>query len=461
MSQENKDLIPTPAESAVDQPSTNLSSALPPEITTDNPSIINPPPLTPLTLSTEGQSELATSEPSRLKSPPEEEEQSQEEPEESDPRKVMASLLASLPDRFTRLERGQVVKGVLMQKSGEELLVEVGAKSEGIVPGRESQSLSQEELASLSPGDRLLVYVLQPENHEGYPLLSVDKAQVEKRWRELETQFEAGTSLQAQVTGFNKGGLLVKVKGVQGFVPLSQLSEVDSRRAGEAALQAELARLVNTTITLKIIEFNRPRNRLILSQRQAEQEQRQSRRAELLSQLEPGQIREGVVSGLREFGAFVDLGGIDGMVHISELSYSRTSDPGQILKLGERVKIYIMEISEAGKRISLSLKRTRPDPWTEVEQRYQVGQLVEVTITQLTGFGAFARIEDGVEGLIHLSEMSEERLEKASEVVKVGDTVQVRILRIEPEQRRIALSLKRTQSDENNPPQTDENNQPE
>jgi small subunit ribosomal protein S1 len=246
--------------------------------------------------------------------------------------------------------------------------------------------------------------------------------------------------MTARVVNYNKGGLLVNLDGVRGFVPASQVSGIS--RGPETQKQSDMARLVNTDLSLKVIEINRNRNRLILSERQAVQESRESKKDELLSTLREGDVRTGTVSSVCDFGAFVDIGGADGLVHLSEISWSRVKHPGEVLKVGAQVQVQILSIDNDRKRIALSIKRTQSEPWTRVGERYQLGQIVEGTITQLASFGAFARIEDGVEGLIHISEMGDERIQHPKDLVEEGQVVQARIIRIDPARKRMGLSLR-------------------
>jgi len=326
------------------------------------------------------------------------------------------------------------------------MLVDIGTKSEGIVPQRERQSLSADKLAEMRVGDHVLVVVVRPESgpdgEEG-PILSIDKARTEVSWRKLQAQFEAGEVFEVNVVGYNKGGLMVEVEGVRGFIPASQVNALSGVGDSEENRQSQMSRLVNTKLLVKIVEVNRERNRLILSERQAVREQREASKGRLMSELEVGQIREGVVTTLAKFGAFIDLGGVDGLVHVSELSWARVDDPKQVLQVGQTVKVYILSIDSDKQKVALSIKRTQPEPWSQVTEKYQVGEVVEATISQLSNFGAFARLEEGLEGLIHISELAEGRVDRPGDIVKAGDKVKVRILRIDPENRRLALSLKR------------------
>jgi small subunit ribosomal protein S1 len=353
-----------------------------------------------------------------------------------------------------RLEYGQAIEGILMYKDRDDMLVDIGTKSEGIVPQRERQSLSADKLSEMRVGDKVLVVVVRPESGadgEDGPILSIDKARTEVSWRKLQQQFEAGEVFEVDVVGYNKGGLMVEVEGVRGFIPASQVNALSGIGDSEENRQSQMSRLVNTKLLVKIVEVNRDRNRLILSERQAVREQREASKGRLMNELEVGQVREGIVTTLAKFGAFIDLGGVDGLVHVSELSWARIDDPKQILSVGQPVKVYILGIDQDKQKVALSIKRTQPEPWSQVTEKYHVGELVEATISQLSNFGAFARIEEGLEGLIHISELAEGRVDRPGDIVKPGDKVKVRILRIDPENRRLALSLKRAQEGSEEP----------
>jgi small subunit ribosomal protein S1 len=365
--------------------------------------------------------------------------------DEDGPVSLMEQLLNDPASRPRTFEYGQVLEGIVMFKDSAEMLVDIGAKSEGIIPNREFQTLSAEEVDGLRIGDNLLVFVIQPQNQEGYTVLSVDKARLEKVWRKLQVLSEANEIVQGDVVGFNKGGLLVELEGVRGFVPSSQVSGLGN--GPEAVKQAELARLVNTKIPLKIIEIDRGRNRLILSERQATQEKRDAQKERLMSELETGQIRDGVVTTICDFGAFVDIGGLDGLVHLSEMSWSRVNHPSELVKPRDQIKVYVLSVDENRKKVALSIKRTQAEPWSQIAELYQPGQVLQATITQVANFGAFARIADGIEGLIHVSEISEERIQHPGSVVKEGDVVNVRLLSLDPQRRRMGLSIRKAAPD--------------
>src|SRR5579859_2793633 len=354
----------------------------------------------------------------------------------------MARLLDEQEAQFRSIKRGDVVEGQIVRIDPEEILVDIGLKSEGVLSTKELPSAGYGSLAELNVGDNVLVYVMQPETPEGHAIVSIKRARLERQWRIAQEQYERGDLLEAEVIDHNKGGLIVNLEGIRGFVPISQILNLKREdTADNAETQQKLASMVGRRLQLKIIEINRNRNRLILSERLAVQEWRAKRREELLNELQVGEVRTGVVSNLANFGAFVDLGGADGLVHISQLAWSRVNHPSEVLKVGQEVEVQVLSVDKEKKKIALSIKRAEVDPWTTVEQRYQIGQLVTGVITKIAPFGAFARIEDGVEGLIHLSELPNGQTDPKA-ALREGQEVTVRILRIDPERRRLGLSIK-------------------
>ena len=337
------------------------------------------------------------------------------------------------------LRRGEVVEGTIISVGRDGVVVDIGSKSEGLIPVNEMHSLGAEPLKHVEVGDKLVAYVMQPETTDGDVLLSLDRARGERGWRTLQTLFESGESFEAEVTGFNKGGLLVNVEGVAAFVPLSQLVGLRPERSDTGAgLQAA----VGKSLRLKVIELNRRRNRVILSERGALQEWRSQQKERLLSELEEGEVRKGRVSSIRNFGVFVDLGGADGLVHLSEISWDRTKTPEEIYKVGDEVDVYVMKVDAEKKKIALSIRRAQPAHWDGIVDKYEVGEVVPGIVTKLATFGAFARIEGPVEGLIHVSELVDRRLAHAQEAVREGDILPLRIIRIERDRHRLGLSLK-------------------
>ncbi|GAC1406510.1 MAG: hypothetical protein NVSMB49_26170 [Ktedonobacteraceae bacterium] len=359
----------------------------------------------------------------------------------------MEALLASTSAPIN-IKRGDVVEGVLVRIDQDEILVDIGLKSEGVLSTRELPASGYGSFSELHLDDKVLVYIIQPETQEGHAVLSLKRANTERQWRIAEEQYKSGELLKAKVIDYNKGGLIVDVAGIRGFVPISQILNLKREEVASGGenqeTAAKLQSMKDKELQLKIIEINRARNRLILSERLAVQEWRQRRREELLDELKPGEVRKGIVSNLANFGAFVDLGGADGLVHISQLAWSRVNHPSEVLHVGQEVEVQVLSVDKEKKKIALSIKRAEVDPWTTVEQRYTPGQVVTGVVTKIAPFGAFARIEDGIEGLIHLSELTPGQEPKS--ILHEGAQLQLRILRIDAERRRLGLSLR--QADE-------------
>jgi small subunit ribosomal protein S1 len=373
--------------------------------------------------------------------------------ESADAEDGMEALLRDNDYAFRSLRRGETVEGTVVRVDPDEMLIDVGMKSEGVIPSREFFSEGDDGPA-LHVGDRTLVYVMQPEGQDGHAILSLRRARMERSWREIEELYHRGALIEGPVVDFNKGGLIVDVKGVRGFVPVSQVLDLRNvtRQEGEnEEVTQTLAAMNGRRLPLKIIEINRSRNRLILSERAAVQEQRTLRKDELMDQLEPGQVRKGVVSNLTSFGAFVDLGGADGLVHVSEISYNRVNHPSEVLRVGQEIDVMVLSVDRESKKIALSLKKALPDPWSTVEDRYNVGQVVPAVITKLAKFGAFAKVEEGLEGLIHLSELTDLPVQDAAQVVQEGQHVNVKIIHINNQRRRLGLSVR--QAEESSAPQ--------
>src|SRR6266704_2420076 len=374
------------------------------------------------------------------------EEQNNNTPEETSEINEMEVLLRESATPIT-IKRGDVVEGVIVSIDQDEILVDIGLKSEGVLSTKELPANGYGSFNELHIDDKILVYVMQPETPDGHALLSLKRAHAERQWRIADQQYRDNELLQARVIDYNKGGLIVDVAGIRGFVPISQilnLKREEVAAGGESQeTAAKLASMRDKELQLKIIEINRTRNRLILSERLAVQEWRQRRREELLDELKPGEVRRGVVSNLANFGAFVDLGGADGLVHISQLAWSRVNHPSEVLHVGQEVEVQVLSVDKEKKKIALSIKRAEVDPWTTVEQRYTPGQVVTGVITKIAPFGAFARIEDGIEGLIHLSELTPGM--DPRQTLHEGVPLQLRILRIDAERRRLGLSLRQAE----------------
>lgn len=379
----------------------------------------------------------------------------------TNPQKSELGTLLDSEFAFKALKYGDIVAGTVVRVGPREILIDIGSKSEGIVASKELEKLSADGFKKIHVGDQLLACVLKAENHEGNVVLSLERAQMETDWRDAERMLKSGETFEAQVAGFNKGGLIVRVGKVRGFVPIAQLDNVPQKKAEAPAPTEEgvepsdmpsvdLTPLVGKKLSFKIIEIDRPRNRLILSERAAMRDVRRSRKGELLGTLKEGDVVTGSVTTITDFGVFVSLGDVDGLIHSSELSWNKVGHPKDVLNVGDQVEAQVLSVDRQRERVALSLKRLQAEPWTTVEERYKVGQLVNATITKLAQFGAFARLDDNIEGLIHISELANRRINHPREVVKEGQTLTLRVIRIDPARRRLGLSLKRVEEDDGN-----------
>lgn len=348
--------------------------------------------------------------------------------------------------------RGEIRTGVIARVSPNDILVDIGAKSEGVISSNEIDQLPDEMRESLEVGQEVTVYVVKSGERDGLIVLSFLRAEEESDWQKAEELLESEENYEGEIAGYNKGGLIVKLGRLRGFVPASQVSLSRRRRAQGETPDQRWGEMISEPIVVKVIEVDRRRNRLILSEREAAREARDLLKERLIEELEPGEIRTGHVISLADFGAFVDIGGADGLVHTSELSWKRVSHPRDILEVGQEVQVKVLDLDPDRKRISLSMRELEDDPWNEISSRFQEGQLVEGVVTKLTKFGAFARLAETedyeVEGLIHISELSENRVEHPREVVHEGETLTLRIINVDAERRRIGLSLRKVDSAE-------------
>ncbi|GAB4335873.1 MAG: hypothetical protein Kow0010_23510 [Dehalococcoidia bacterium] len=356
----------------------------------------------------------------------------------------MEALLETEAGQQTQLRRGEIVKGMVMGASPDGIIVDVGAKTEAVIPQSEMLSLGVDGEGKLKTGDEVKVMVLQPSTPEGHGIVSLDRARGEEGWEILEARRESGEIFSAQVVGNNRGGLLVNVEGVNAFVPLSQ---VDSIRRDDPEAVAQLATLVGQELKFKVIELNRRKNRAILSERAAMTEWRKEQKEKVLSDLQEGEIRDGVVSSITDFGVFVDLGGADGLAHMTELTWERGKKAKDLYKVGDPVKAYVLKVDPETRKISLSLKRAKPEEWDTAVDRFVIGQILIGRVTKLMPFGAFVRLDGPVEGLIHISEITNRRIQHPKEVLKEGDVVPVKLVRIEKDRHRLGLSLRQARAD--------------
>ncbi len=349
--------------------------------------------------------------------------------------------LASIP------QKGEIRKGEITAIMPHEILIDVQSKADGVIAGYELDQIDKETLQRFEVGEEISVYVVEPEDPNGNVVLSYTRAQEEKDWQRVEEMLESGGTVETVVEGFNKGGLLVPVGELRGFVPGSLVS-VFREQEGETP-EERWEETVGEPITLKVIEVDRSRQRLILSERDAIGETREAIKEQLIEDLEVGDRVTGYVSSLADFGAFVNIQGVDGLVHLSELSWEHVDHPRDVVRVGQEVKVEVISLDEEKRRIGLSLRRLEDDPWQDKIQDLEEGQLVQGTVTNLTDFGAFARINDTeLEGLIHISELSVQRVGHPSEVVSVGDELTLRVINLDVDRRRIGLSLEKVDSDE-------------
>ncbi len=339
----------------------------------------------------------------------------------------------------SQLERGDIVNGTVLSIDGQGLIVDIGWKQDGIVTRGDIERMGM-STADFQVNAEIAVAVVNLSDHDGNLILSAAQARQNEDWKRAEELMNTETLWTGEITDTNKGGVIVAFGHLRGFVPASHVLDLP-RGLKEEQRIAALQELVGREVTIKVIEVNRKRRRLVFSQLEAEQENRAARKEALLSELAEGTSRKGIVSGLCDFGAFVDLGGADGLVHISELAWHRVRHPSQVLAVGDEVDVFILHLDEHGKRIGLSLKRLLPNPWTLVDDMYHIGQLVEGVISRLESFGAFISLEPGIEALLHVSQVSNNPDENPLRHLYEGQKLLMRILSIESDRQRLGLSL--------------------
>lgn len=334
---------------------------------------------------------------------------------------------------ITDFDEGDLVTGTVVKIEHDEVLLDIGFKSEGVIPSRELSIRKDADPSEIvAVGDTIEALVLQKEDKDGRLILSKKRAEYERAWIRVEEKYNGGENVEGEVIEVVKGGLILDI-GLRGFLPASL---VDLRRV------KDLDMYLGQTLEARVIEMDRNRNNVVLSRRVVLEESRKSEREEILSKLQKGMRLKGTVSSIVDFGAFVDLGGIDGLVHISELSWSHVNHPSEVVKVGDEVEVEVLDVDMSRERISLGLKQTQEDPWRKLVDSYPVGAIVEGTITKLVPFGAFVELGDGVEGLVHISEMAKSHVEVPSQVTAPGETVKVKVMDIDLDRRRISLSMK-------------------
>ena len=334
---------------------------------------------------------------------------------------------------LTNFDEGDLVKGTVVKLEHDEVLLDIGFKSEGVIPSRELSIRKDADPSDIVDlGDEIEALVLQKEDKDGRLILSKKRAEYERAWIQVEEKFKAGEVVTGEVIEVVKGGLILDI-GLRGFLPASL---VDLRRV------KDLDMYLGTEIEARVIEMDRNRNNVVLSRRVLLEEGRKNERAEILSKLAKGMRLKGTVSSIVDFGAFVDLGGIDGLVHISELSWNHVNHPSEVVKVGDEVEVEVLDVDLQRERISLGLKQTTEDPWLKLVESYPVGSIVDGKVTKIVPFGAFIELGNNVEGLVHISEMAAKHIDTPAQVVKVGQEVKVKVMEINPDRRRISLSMK-------------------
>lgn len=340
---------------------------------------------------------------------------------------------------FGQPERGDLREGTIVEIRSHELLINVGLKRDGIIPQSDLQKLEDGVVESFEVGQTITVMVTQSDDKAF--IFSISEALQQQDWIDAQELLDNGGVTTQKVIGHNKGGLTVEFRNLRGFVPASHLMDMP-RNLSEDARRNELESRVDTELRLKVIEVERRRRRLVMSQMLAEREHRQARKDELFSTLKIGDVVEGVVRGLRPFGAFVDIGGADGLLHVSELAWSPVTHPQNVLKRGDKVEVQVIRMDSEKQQIALSRKRLLPNPWDGVEERFALNSIVPAKITRVVDFGAFAELEPGVEGLVHISEIADISVADPLKAVNSGDEVDVKILRVDPKRQRVGLSIR-------------------
>jgi small subunit ribosomal protein S1 len=350
----------------------------------------------------------------------------------------MADYMTDLDSSMKRINEGDILKGTVISVSDDEVLVNIGFMSDGIVQRSElSHDGSVNPKDALKAGDEIYVYVLEVNDGEGNVALSKKLADSLKIWEDLEATYSNGATMNVTVSEVVKGGVTANLNGVRAFIPASQLS---------MNYVENLNDFLGKTLEVKVIEFDKDKKKVVLSRKEIEKVAAEKNKDQVWATIKKGEKRSGKVTRLAKFGAFVDLGGIDGLIHLSELSWKRVNDPSEVVSVGDEVEVYVLDFDKAKQRISLGLKDVSENPWNKGIGKFKAGDVLEGTIVKLLDFGAFVEIEAGVQGLVHISEISEDRIAKPSDVLKVGDKVKVKVLEINKENQKIGLSIKEAQN---------------
>lgn len=352
----------------------------------------------------------------------------------------MKDFMEALGDSLKRIDSGDVVKGTVISASDDAVFVNIGYMADGVISKEElSYDPTVNPRDIVKPGDEIYVYILQVNDGEGNVALSKIKAEEYKVWDEFEESLKEGKNIEVKVNEAVKGGVTANVKGVRAFIPASQLA---------LKYVEDLKDFVGKTLAVRVVELDRDKKKVVLSRKEVEKAEAEVKKQEVWASLKKGEKRTGVVTRLAKFGAFVDLGGIDGLIHISDLSWKRVLDPSEVVSVGDKVEVYVIDFDKSKERISLGLKEVTEDPWNTAAGKFKVNDIVQGTIVRLTDFGAFTEIAEGIEGLVRNSEIAEERVSKASAVLNVGDKVKVKILEIDAKNQRLGLSIREAKNSE-------------
>jgi small subunit ribosomal protein S1 len=344
-------------------------------------------------------------------------------------------------------KHGDIRQGVVVDINENGVILDIGSKREGFVPAEDLTRLDEEIRETVQIGNTIPAFVLRPSDKEGRPVLSIHQAHMYQDWLDAEEMMKSGELYEGEVSNYNRGGLIVKFGKIRGFIPCSQIVGLP-RRLREEQRRQRLAAMVGEQVGLRVIEVDRQRRRLIFSQRRALRAWQELQRGRVMDGLHEGETRHGEVTSITDFGAFVDLGGADGLIHVSELSWRRVEHPREVLKVGDEVDVYVLSVDRERRRIALSLKKLQPDPWTVVDDQYQVGQLVEGRVTRVVDFGAFVALDLGIEGLLHANEMIGTPELSPADIVQSGDKLPVKIIGIDSRRKRLDLSAKQVRQDE-------------
>ncbi len=359
----------------------------------------------------------------------------------SDTTEAEMDFLTLLEESFSTEQpgRGDIVTGVILSIDNLGMLVYIGTKRDGVVPRSDLEKLGEDVTFQL--GDEIPVMIVRSEDEDGNMIVSISQAKQNEDWLNAEQMLTSEEIVDGFVADANRGGLIVPYGNLRGFIPASHVIDLP-RGLNEEERRAHLMSMIGQKISVKVIEVNRRRRRLVLSQREAQREIRDASKDALLEELAEGEVRRGRVSGLRDFGAFVDLGGADGLIHISELAWHRVKHPRELLNVGDEIDVYVLRLDQEGRRIGLSLKRLQPNPWSQVDELYHVGQVVEGVVSRVTQFGAFISLDPGIEALLHASQIADPTPENPAEILREGDTISARIISIESHRQRLGLSIR-------------------